>query len=64
MKITVDLDICQGNAVCVQRAPGIFELGADEKVVVLVAEPSEDRREDVRLAAAVCPTQAILIEES
>jgi len=63
MRVRVDLDLCQGHAVCCSEAPEVFEMDGD-KVRVLDPTPSEDRGgEQVKLAVKYCPTRAISIEE-
>jgi ferredoxin len=62
MRISVDLDLCQGHGVCVSEAPTLFALDGD-KVRVLDAEPAPDVHAAARLAAKYCPTRAIRIQE-
>jgi ferredoxin len=62
MRISVDLDLCQGHGVCCSEAPALFELERD-KVRVLAAEPAPDQHAAARLAAKYCPTRAIYIQE-
>jgi ferredoxin len=59
MKITVDFDRCQSNALCMAAAPDVFEVRDDGYLYILVEEPGEDRRAAVEEAARLCPTQAI-----
>jgi ferredoxin len=62
MKVTVDFDICQSNAVCMEIAPKVFEVRDDGYLYVLMEEPNESLRADVEEAAERCPTGAITIE--
>ena len=62
MRISVDLDLCQGHGVCCSEAPELFELEGD-KVRVLDAAPGPDSHAAARLAAKYCPTRAISIQE-
>jgi ferredoxin len=62
MKVTVDFDICQSNAVCMEIAPKVFEVRDDGYLYVLQEEPSEALRAEVEEAAERCPTGAITIE--
>lgn len=62
MKVVVDFDLCQSNAVCQGIAPQVFEVRDDGYLYVLQEEPSEDLRAKVEDAARACPTQAITIE--
>ena len=64
MNVTADLDLCQAHQMCHLEAPDV--LGFDEsadKVVVLVAEPQESERENVRRAVRYCPTMALTLTE-
>lgn len=64
MKVRVDEDRCEGQAVCVGLAPQVFELGDDDEVVqVRVEEVPEERQARVRKAVAKCPMAALSIEE-
>jgi ferredoxin len=61
MRIEVDRDLCQGHGVCESEAPGVFEVGKDHQVVVLLAEPPDDRRAELDAAVRFCPTHALSI---
>jgi ferredoxin len=62
MRISVDMDLCQGHGVCCSEAPSLFELDGD-KVRVLEAQPKPEFHAAARLAAKYCPTRAISIQE-
>jgi ferredoxin len=61
MKITVDRSKCEGYARCVQAAPKVFQL--DAKMIAEVADAKGDNDEKILLAARLCPTKAIAVEE-
>jgi ferredoxin len=61
MKITVDRAKCEGYAKCVEVAPKVFKL--DDKFISVVIDPKGDTDQRILLAAKVCPTKAILLEE-
>jgi ferredoxin len=63
LKISVDKDICQGNAVCVMRSADVFALSEDELAQVLVDSVPDERRGELFQTAASCPTQAIRVTE-
>ena len=63
MKIVVDFDLCESNAICMQIAPDLFEVRDDDFLYVLNEEPDEDRREALEECAQRCPKQAIAIAE-
>ncbi len=62
MKVVVDYDKCQSNALCMMAAPEVFEVRDDGFLYVLQEEPPEDLRGKVEAAARDCPTGAITIE--
>ena len=62
MKVVVDFDISQSNAVCMEIAPKVFEVRDDGYLYILMEEPPESMRAEGAEAAARCPTGAITIE--
>ena len=63
MKVVVDYDVCESNAVCMAVAPEIFEVRDDDFLYVLDENPGEEHRAKVEEAVRRCPKQAISIEE-
>ncbi|MCB0939644.1 MAG: ferredoxin [Mycobacterium sp.] len=64
MKVTVDQDKCVSSGQCVLNAATVFDQRDEDGVVVLVNEnPSAEKADNVRRAAAACPAQAIEVEE-
>lgn len=61
MKINVDRSKCEGYGKCVQAAPKVFKL--DEKFISVVIDSKGDTDQKILLAAKVCPTKAIILEE-
>ena len=61
MKITVDRTKCEGYARCVQAAPKVFQL--DNKMIAEIVDPHGDIDDKILLAARLCPTKAIAVEE-
>jgi len=61
MKVTVDRAKCEGYGKCVQATAKVFKL--DEKFISVVVDPKGDSDEKIVLAAKVCPTKAIILEE-
>ena len=64
MKIVVDYDLCEANALCMEAAPEVFRVEEDDTLTILLAEPGEELRSKVEEAARLCPRQAILVTES
>ncbi|WP_332836364.1 ferredoxin [Streptomyces odonnellii] len=64
MRVTVKPDVCIGAGQCVLAAPEVFDQD-DEGVVQVVDEaPEHELHQDVLLAAARCPVEAIGVVES
>ncbi len=63
MRIKVDFDLCESNAICMDVAPDIFEVRDDDFLYVLNETPGEDARERVSAAVSRCPRAAISIED-
>jgi len=63
MRVIVNLDLCEGNAVCMGIAPEVFVVGEDDKARLLVERPEEALRAKVAEAVRRCPRQALAIEE-
>ena len=63
MKVVVDFDKCESNAVCMGIAPDVFEVRDDNFLYVLQEEPPEDRRAQMQECVRQCPTQAISLQD-
>ncbi len=61
MRITIDRAKCEGYGKCVEAAPKVFKL--DEKFIATVADAGGDTEQKIILAAKICPTKAIALEE-
>ena len=61
MRIVVDFDLCESNALCMAAAPEVFEVRDDDFLYVLQEEPPEELREKVEAAARACPKAAIKV---
>lgn len=63
MKVVVDYDKCDSNAVCVGIEPLVFEVRDDNYLYILQEQPPEELRARMEEAVRSCPTGAISIEE-
>ncbi|MFF0491960.1 ferredoxin [Nocardia sp. NPDC003482] len=63
MRITVDLDLCQGHAVCAAEAPDVFTVPKHGKVEIRVPTPGPESRAEVETAVRYCPTQALSVTD-
>lgn len=63
MKVTVDLEACQGYACCMMAAPEVFDLDEDAgKVIILQENPPEELRAKTEAAVRGCPAKALSLE--
>jgi ferredoxin len=62
MRIVVDFDKCESNAVCMGIAPEVFEVRDDNFLYILDETPPDELRPKIEEAVRSCPTQAISIE--
>ncbi len=62
MRVVVDYDKCQSNALCMGVAPEVFEVRDDGFLYILDETPPDELRGKVEEAVRVCPTQAISLE--
>ncbi|HLI25059.1 MAG TPA: ferredoxin [Acidimicrobiales bacterium] len=63
MRVVVDYDLCESNALCMLEAPEVFEVRDDDNLYVLNESPPEELRPKVEAAVARCPKQAIRLED-
>ena len=63
MKIVIDYDLCESNAVCMGIVPEVFDVRDDDLLYLLDENPGDDLRPKVEEAARRCPKQAILIQD-
>lgn len=63
MKIVVDFDKCNSNAVCQVAAPEVFEVREDNFLYILQENPGEELRGKVEAAVKGCPNRAISVED-
>lgn len=63
MKVVVDFDLCESNAVCMGVAPEVFEVREDDFLYILDENPSEALRPKLEEAVRACPRAAIKLVE-
>ncbi|WP_433472256.1 ferredoxin [Spirillospora sp. CA-142024] len=63
MRVTVDPTRCQGHALCVMNAPGVFDLDDEGHAGVLTDPVPERLGKAAREAEGGCPERAITIEQ-
>lgn len=62
-RIEVDLDLCQGHAMCEIEAPEYFRVPKRGVVEIPDTQPPESARPDIERAVQSCPTRALTIVE-
>ena len=63
MRVVVDLELCEGNAVCSNVAPEVFVVGEDDLARVKLEEVPEALRAKVETAVRRCPRQALALRD-
>jgi ferredoxin len=63
MRVVVDLDLCEGNAFCVNIAPEVFELDDEDYSVVKTDPVPVEQEALVEKAIAACPRAALSRED-
>jgi ferredoxin len=63
MRVVVDWDLCESNAICMAVAPEVLEVDDDDNLNLLQEEPPEDLRPKVEEAVRRCPNQALSIQD-
>ena len=63
VRVIVDRDRCEGNAVCMGIAPDIFELDDEDYAVVKTDPIPADREQLAEQAIAECPRAALKRED-
>ena len=64
MKVTADLELCQGHQMCQHEAPAVFGLDEDnDTVIVLDEHPPGELRNQVLAAIKYCPAMALSLVE-
>lgn len=62
-RLEVDLDLCQGHAMCALEAPDYFRVPKRGTVEILDTEPPNDARPEIERAIEACPTRALFLVE-
>jgi ferredoxin len=63
MRVEVDYDACEANAVCAGLVPEVFEVDDDDNLYILVDEVPGQLIEGVRHAVRSCPKAALRLIE-
>jgi ferredoxin len=61
MRVVVDFDLCESNALCMGILPEVFEVREDDFLYVLNENPPEELRDKLMEAVRTCPKNAISV---
>ncbi|WP_410055748.1 ferredoxin [Rhodococcus sp. WS3] len=59
MRVVVDKNLCEANALCVENAPDVFALDTNEELEVTAGQVPHDAEDRVRTSIAQCPRAAL-----
>lgn len=62
LKVIVDHDLCEANALCVEAAPEVFELDAEDTLHLRLEQPPESLCNKIEKAVRLCPKGALTLE--
>ncbi len=63
MKIRVDYDLCEANAICMEQVPEVFQVDENDELNILDETPPAQLREKVEAAVRLCPRQALALDD-
>jgi len=64
MRISINRSRCIAAGQCVLKSPQVFDQDEEDGIVILRTEnPAPELRESAKLAARVCPSEAIIVHE-
>jgi ferredoxin len=61
MRVVVDYNLCESNAICMGIAPEVFEVRDDDVMYIIDESPPEALRARVEEAIQRCPKQALSV---
>jgi ferredoxin len=63
MKIVVDFDRCEANAICMKVQPDVFHVDENDMLDILNEHPTAAQLPGVKEAVRRCPKQALSLVE-
>ena len=63
MRIKVDYDLCEANALCMKACPEVFSVDDDDNLNLSSEEPDQSLRAKIEEAVRLCPRQALKLED-
>jgi ferredoxin len=63
MRVRVDYDLCESNAVCAGLVPQVFEVDDDDNMNILMEQIPANLEAQVRHAVQSCPKAALSLTD-
>jgi ferredoxin len=63
MRVMVDNDLCEANAVCAGLVPEVFDVDDEDILHIAAGEVPPELADGVRRAVQSCPKMALRIED-
>ena len=63
MRVRVDYDLCESNAVCAGLVPQVFEVDDDDNMNILMEQIPANLEAQVRHAVQSCPKTALSLTD-
>ncbi len=63
MRVIVDYDLCEANAICAGLVPEVFDVNDNDELNLLVDEVPPELVDRVRKAVDSCPRTALKLAE-
>ena len=63
MKVIVDRDLCEANAICAGLVPEVFDVDDNDELHILADEVPAGFQDGVRRAVQSCPKTALSLSE-
>jgi ferredoxin len=63
MRVRVDRDLCEANAVCAGLVPEVFEVDDEDNLVIVAPEVPPVLADQVRHAVRSCPKTALWLSD-
>jgi ferredoxin len=63
VRVAVDRDSCEANAVCAGLVPEVFEVDDEDELRIQVADVPPHLADAVRLAVRSCPKAALHLQD-
>ncbi|MCX2931740.1 ferredoxin [Mycobacterium sp. CVI_P3] len=63
MRVIVNWDLCESNALCEAAAPNVFTVGDDDQLTVHEDEVDSTELSALESAVSSCPKQALRLTE-